>query len=222
MSFLALARPHWDRSLRQPAGVLAVLVLPLALAGVALVGPAQPDRWQSLMVLGWGMVGVLPATLAAFANDEALEARYRALPIGPADRLLGAFAGQFPVALCASGLLALVALGLGPAALRQPVLLSVAALAAGTFVLVGLAIAAWCRSPWARAGALGLATVALAAGLVKGPSLAWAAWLPSGLAKASLVALAAGSPGQAAVPLAILAMTGLVAAIVGLLGLSRR
>lgn len=223
MSFLALARPHWDRSLRQPAGVLAVLALPLALAGVALAGPATADRWESLMVLGWGMAGVLPPALAAFAIDEALEARYRAMPIGAADRLMGAFAGHFPVSLCASGLLALVALGLGPSALRHPILLTVAALAAATFVLLGLAIASWCRSPWSRAGALGLATVALAAGLVKGPAMAWAAWLPSGLAKASLVALAKpDAMGDAVMPLALLGITAALAAMVGLFGLSRR
>jgi hypothetical protein len=223
MTMLALARPHWDRSLRHPVGVFAVLVLPMVLSAVALAGPAQLERWWVLVVLGWGLAGLLPPALAAFANDQALSARYAALPIGPADRLMGAFAGLLPVALCGSGLLALAALGLGPSGLRHPLLLSVAALAASTHVLWGLAIAAWCRSAWSRAGALGLMLLALFGGVVAGPQLPWLAWAPSALAKASLVALAQPEAwGRASWPLGLLALSGLGAALLALIGLQRR
>lgn len=220
MRLLALSRPFWHRQVRNPAGVLSLLVVPALIAGIWALGGGPPERWTGLLLLGWTVGGILPSALNA-RRDDTVELRWRSLPVGPADRWLGAYFALLPLPAITSLLLSLVALMAGPMGHHSPLILLLAVVVAAVMVAAGVAIGTWSRSAWQMAGWLGLALVLCAWVLLPGV----AGWpldvVPTGQAKLALGALAQG-PGAMLRPLLELGMLGIVLALVGIAGVARR
>jgi hypothetical protein len=216
---LALSKPFWHRQIRNPVGVLSLLAVPVVIAGIWGWAGGPADRWVGLMLLGWTMGGIVPAALNA-RRDESVELRWRSMPVGAAERWLGAYLALLPLPLVTSLLLALVGMSLGPTTQHTPFLLALAATVALVMVALGMAIGAWSRSAWQVAGGLGIALVVCAWVLLPGV----AGWplevVPTGQAKLALIALALGQ--SLLVPALKLGMMGIVLAIAGIAGVGRR
>lgn len=212
-----MANPYGSRLKRDPVGLGLLLGLPVLLVALMLAGKGQAHTVAAL-VTGWVVVGAWPVALAGQRASE-VEARWRSLPVGAADRFFQAFAGLAPASLAAGLALTAVAYGLGPAALRVPALLVVGLVTTLVMTLVGLAVAAWTRTLWQAAAVMAFFVLAALWGAVAGGG-AWGELLPSGQAASALGAIA--RPGDLAAPLVKLGIMGLVAAALAVAGFGRR
>ncbi|MDB5098400.1 MAG: hypothetical protein JWM80_2821 [Cyanobacteria bacterium RYN_339] len=220
MQILALSKPFWHRQVRNPVGVLALLGVPLLISAIWVLAGGPPDRFTALMLLGWTLGGLLPAALNT-RRDDAVELRWRTLPVGAAERWVGAFLAMLPLPLVTSLLLVMVDLLVGPGAQRSPHLFTLAAMVAAVMVAGGLAIGSWSRSPWQVAGGLGVALVLCAWALLPGASGWPMEVIPTGQAKLGLLALAK-DPTAVLMSLLKLGLIGTVLAVVGIAGTGRR
>jgi hypothetical protein len=220
MQVLALSKPFWHRQVRNPVGVLALLSVPVLIAAIWVLAGGPADRFTGLMLLGWTVGGILPAALNT-RRDDNVELRWRTLPVGAAERWLGAFLAMLPLPLVTSLLLVLVDLLAGPPALRSPHLFTLAAMVAAVMVAGGLAIGSWSRSPWQVAGGLGVAFVHCAWVLLPGVAGWPVELIPTGQAKLGLLAITKDPTGVFMAMLK-LGLTGIVLAVVGIAGTGRR
>jgi hypothetical protein len=222
MSLFPLARPEWAQQYaRDPRGILTTLLVPLAIAGVALLD-GRPERTPAILALGWTLVGLVPPAVRGRTADAGLEMRWRAQPFGAADRWTGAIATHVPVAVVWSLAIAGVAwLAHAPAGMRAPGLFAVAALCGAAAAAWGVALGALSRRPWHRAGLLGFGLALSGWALLPGVTGPATLAIPSGQALAAIAAMPKGL-GAAAVPMVEMALSGLVAVIVGVVGYGRR
>jgi hypothetical protein len=220
MQALALSKPFWHRQVRNPVGVMALLSVPVLIALIWRLAGGPADRFTGLMLLGWTVVGLLPAALNS-RRDDAVELRWRTLPVASADRWFGAFLAMLPLPLVTSLLLVLVDLLAGPTALRSPHLFTLAAMVAAVMVAAGLAIGSWSRSPWQVAGGLGVALVLCAWVLLPGANGWPVELIPTGQAMLGLLALAKDTT-AVFMSLLKLGLIGIVLAVVGIAGTGRR
>src|SRR5437879_6371288 len=114
MSVLALRRLLWTRQLRNPIGLLMTLAVPVVAIALWATGERKLDRWLDVLLLGWLLVGLVPAALNG-RPDRTVEARWRSLPVSTGERWFGAFLAFFPVPMVAGELLTMGALLLRPA-----------------------------------------------------------------------------------------------------------
>lgn len=219
MKVFELSKPFWARKLRNPLGILSVMATPLLVLGIwkAFGGPAS--RWESLLLLGWTISCMLPAALAG-RREEAVEARWRSMPVGAGDRWLGAFLALFPLALVTAEMLAMIGMVTGPEAHHTPYIMSLAALVAAVMVAFGLAIGAWSRSAWALAGWLAIILHLSVWAMLPGVGGLAAEVIPTGQAHMALAALHKG-PVELFISMIKLALCGGVLTIVGIAGIGR-
>lgn len=222
MSLFPVARPAWSQQFgRDPLGILTAVLVPVAIAAVALID-GRPERTPAILALGWTLVGLLPPAVRGRTTDGGLELRWRAQPFGAADRWTGAMATHVPVAVAFSLAIAAIAwVALAPAGVRTPGLFAVAALCGVATAAWGVALGSLTRRPWHRAGLLGFGLALSGWALLPGVAGPLTLAIPSGQAMAAMHALPKGL-GAAAVPLIEMALSALVAVIVGVVGYGRR
>jgi hypothetical protein len=220
MQILALSKPFWHRQVRNPVGVLALLSVPILISAIWALAGGPADRFTGLLLLGWTVGGLLPAALNS-RRDDAVELRWRTLPVAAVERWFGAFLAMLPLPLVTSLLLVLLDLLAGPTALRSPHLFTFAAMVAAVMVAAGLAIGSWSRSPWQVAGGLGVALVICTWVLLPGATGWPMELIPTGQAKLGLLALAKDTTGVF-MSLLKLGLIGIVLAVVGIAGTGRR
>lgn len=209
-----MANPYVARLKHDPIGLGLLLVLPVVMLAVLLAGKAQAVA-TSALVLAWLSVGLFPTALGAH-REPAVEARWRSLPLGAADRFFQAVLGLVPATLAAGAALTAVGYLMGPVPLRVPMLFAVGLLTTAVMAAVGLAIAAWTRTRW-QAAALAVVFVLAA---VWGASAPVFELLPTGQAQRALSALA--RPAEIVDPLIKMGLMGLVWAGLALAGFGRR
>ena len=220
MKVFELSKPFWARKLRNPIGILSVLAMPLLVLAIWKLGGGPASRWESLLLLGWTVSCMVPSALNG-RRDEAVEARWRSMPVGAGDRWLGAFLAMFPLALVTAEMLALVGLVVGPESHHTPYLMTLAALVAAVMVAFGLAIGAWSRSSWALAGWLAVVLHLSVWAMLPGVTALPVEVIPTGQAHLALQALAKGNV-ELMLSMIKLGLVGGVLVIVGIVGIGRK
>ena len=222
MSLFPLAKPAWSLQFgRDPAGILAAMLVPLAVGALVLLD-GRPERTPAILALGWTLVGLLPPAVRGRTTDGGLELRWRAQPFGAADRWTGAMATHVPVAVVFALVIAATAwIDQGSSGVRTPELFGVAALCGVATSAWGVALGSLTRRPWHRAGLLGLGVALSGWALLPGVTGPLTLSVPAGQAMAAMAALPKGL-GAAAVPLIEMTLSALVAMIVGVVGYGRR
>lgn len=188
MRGLASSRLMWAR-LRPNASALLLLVgLPVLALLLWGMGSRDTSRWLQVLLLGWMLVGVLPAALLG-RMERSVMARWKSLPISGGEHWLGAFMALLPASWIAGALLTVGAGLLGPAAYHHPLIMAVAAVAIATMVSLGLAVAAWSDSDWTLVSLLGLVLLICTIPLFPGAPSSLMDLVPTGQAQQALSAL---------------------------------
>lgn len=222
MSLFPLARPAWSQQFaRDPLGLFTAILVPAAVAALALID-GRPERTPAILAMGWTLVGLLPAAVRGRSTDAGLELRWRAQPFGAADRWTGAMATFVPLAVVFSLAIAAIAwVDQGSSGVRTPALFAVAALCGAATGAWGVALGSLTRRPWQRAGMLGFGLALSGWALLPGVTGPLTLAIPAGQAMAAMHALPKGL-GAATVPLVEMALSGLVAVILGVVGYARK
>ncbi len=222
MSLFPLARPAWAQQFkRDPLGLLTAALVPVAVAALALID-GRPERTPAILALGWTLVGLLPPAVRGRTTDGGLELRWRAQPFGAADRWTGAMATHVPLAVAFSLAIATIAwVDQGSLGVRTPALFAVAALCGAATGAWGVALGSLSRRPWQRAGLLGFGLALSGWALLPGVTGPLTLAIPAGQAITAMAMLPKGL-GAAIVPLVEMALSGLVAVVVGVVGYGRR
>lgn len=213
------SNPQWARQLRNPAGTLLLLAVPVLLLLAWRLTGGSTEHWLDLLLLGWLITGVLPVALTG-VRDPQLAARWRALPVGSGDRYVNVYGALFPISLVTTELLVLGGLAIGPAAERNPLVFSAGAIVSAVMVALGLAVASWSRNHVQLTGGLGLVLAICVIGILPGTGPLVGAVVPTAIARAAMLAI--GHNDRLAVAFVKLLLEGLVFVLAGLAGFSRR
>ena len=219
MSAFASSRLMWARLRPNAAALLVIAAVPLVCLALWGAGSRDAGRWMQVLLLGWLLIGVVPAALLGRMERSVL-ARWKSLPVSTGEHWIGAYTALLPVSLVAGELLTVGAWLIGPASYQHPLLLLVAAVAVATFVSLGLALAAWSDTDWKLAGLLSLALLICAIPLFPGAPAYMMDLVPTGQARQAIAALTTSVQGGVFALLKLL-MAAAIFVIAGILGEQR-
>lgn len=219
MSAFASSRLMWARMRPNAAALLVFVAVPLVALALWGAGSRDADRWLQVLLTGWMLVGVVPAALLG-RMERSVSARWKSLPVTTGEHWLGAYVALLPVSLISGLLLTVGAWLIGPASYQHPLLLAIAAVAVGTFVSLGLAIAAWAKDDLKLAGLLSLVLLVGAIPLFGGAPGYLLDVVPTGQARQAIVALTTSVQGGAFAMIKLV-MAAAVFMIIGILGEQR-